>query len=305
MQHLPGACFLYPGQDDAITHAFMWMWIAIAGWLGCASDTARFDDPAGRVALSKGELNFTSRGLDDAGLQQILTKAPPLTGASLLGNRITEEGVSTLLRHSPHLARLDLSSNPIGDEGLRTIGQSRGWSALRLSDCGATSVGVQHLLPSLGQLEYLTLGKQPIGDASARALAPLPLHTLNVVDAGIGSEGAAVLLQNGQAQNLYLDGNDLSSLPPLPQLSSRLVVLTCSRCGLAGQVAKLTQGGPVGLQLLRLHDNQLHDADLDALASAPWLSSLKALEARNTDATPAALARLVAAWGDRPGLSVR
>ena len=272
--------------------------------LGC-TDKVRFDDPAGLVALSKGELHFTNRGLDDAGLAQILAKAPPLTDASLLGNHITITGLKTLLNHSPRLEQIDLSSNPIGDEGFRIIGNSRGLNGIYLSDCGATAAGIQNLLPALGDAEYLRAGKQDIGDSSAQALAPLPLHTLKLVDAGISGIGAAALLQHGQAQNPHLDGNDLSALPELDGLSPRLVVLACSGCNPAGNIAKLTRSEHAGLQLLRLHDNELNDADLDALANAPWLANLKGLRARNTNTTTAARNRLKAAWGNRPGLSIR
>ena len=85
----------------------------------------------------------------------------------------------------------------------------------------------------------------------------------------------------------------------------RLVVLACSRCNLAGNVSKLTRGDHSGLQLVRLNDNALNDADIDALTKAPWLAGLKALEARNTNTTAAARDRLKVAWGNRPGLRIR
>lgn len=286
----------------------MWRVPLLAGLFACASSSGGAPqeepvrDPAMLAALSRGVLVLANDGLDDAGLGAVLKNAPPLTEATLHGNALTAAGLQALLAHSGStLTSLNVSSNPIGDAGLRALAAAPppNLVALYVDDCGASTAGIEAIAKA-GVFDYVrhwSLGRQSVGDDGARALVTAR-GEVHLESADLSATGAAVLLTAGAATSLHLDGNDLSGMQALGALNPELTVLTCAGCQLPGTA--LASAEAPSLLLLRL--DGLGDADLEALAGAPWLVSLKALELRKLTASQPVRTTLREAWGKRSGL---
>jgi uncharacterized protein (TIGR02996 family) len=153
---------------------------------------------------------------------------------------IVRDSARRLLR-SPHLARLRqlrLHENAIGDAGAIAIARSRMRSIedLDLQTCAIGDDGVRELAGSsnMRAVRRWRLGGNPIGDASARAIAE-SIHTrgltsLDLARCQVSDEGAIALAANASASlELALAQNPIEDAGAAALVESPLRAVTLSR----------------------------------------------------------------------------
>ncbi len=218
-----------------------------------------------------------------------------------------------LLAESPKTAGLQvlvLGQNAIADDGAEAIA-GRAWSGLGQLGLAWTQLGPRGLAalarsPGLSHLHTLEIGYQPLGDAAVAQLTALPaLTSLSVSRTALAGPGARALLEVAVGW-LDLSDNPLpeGALAGLGALSPRLRSVSFKQSGLGASDAAVLAGLPApALRSVDLSMTKLDDAGLAALARAPWLAQLEALNVSYAGGSGAGLATLREAWGARPGLS--
>jgi hypothetical protein len=266
----------------------------------------------GRVTmLARGSLMLGSDvAVDDDELRAILDhpKVPPLTMIDVFAGRLGPAGVRALAASDKvrGLDDLRLGSCPIGDDGLAILAAALpALTRLAAPNVGATARGAEAVAAGRWRLVRVELGHQAIGDDGARALAGLALDHLLVQDAGIGGAGARRVIADGQVVNLTLDGNPIGAggLVGVERISSATRTLFLAKAGLAdADLEALATASAPALRALSLRYHAGGDAGLAALARAPWLAQLEALDVTGSR-RGGGLTALAAAWGARPGLT--
>jgi len=155
---------------------------------------------AGSRHLALTTLGLAGNVVSDEGVRA-LAGAPPMSGLRELdlarvpfgdgfGTVVREGGVAVLA--GLPLRRLVLRGNPVGDAGAAAF--ARGFEELRELDLAEAGLGPSAAwalaaAPSLGALDYLDLGGNPLGAAGARALCDAPFLprdlTVVVRDSGL------------------------------------------------------------------------------------------------------------------------
>lgn len=113
---------------------------------------------------------------------------PKVTGLSIYGSKITDEGLAGL-KNFPIVASLNLDSKSITDKGIRHLSKVPTFSFLRLNAARITDKGVSYL-PDLPALFFLELKTTQITDDGLKHLGRLPkLQTLYLDDTSITGSG--------------------------------------------------------------------------------------------------------------------
>ncbi|MCR5224649.1 MAG: hypothetical protein K6C34_01040 [Alphaproteobacteria bacterium] len=161
-------------------------------------------------------LDLAMNDIESTGARAIAAELPncKLRNLCLYGNRIGVLGAQEIARALPTAGNdgakftLDLSHSGIGDEGAQEIAATLPMSELRIlildgADIGAAGVRALARQLSHSNIEVLNLwNNRGMGDAGATALARAivesglnerPLHSVLLVNCGIGAEGARAL----------------------------------------------------------------------------------------------------------------
>lgn len=113
---------------------------------------------------------------------------PKVTGLSIYGSKITDEGLAGL-KNFPNVASLNLESKSITDKGIRHLCKAPTFSFLRLNATRITDKGVSYLT-DLPNLFFLELKTTQITDDGLKHLGRLPkLQTLYLDDTSIAGSG--------------------------------------------------------------------------------------------------------------------
>jgi len=267
--------------------------------------------------MSAANLTILNRGLSDGDLRQRFAEPArtQITDINLANNALTSEAVAIIV-DSPKtegITWLNLSRNGIGDEGLGLLARSTRLTTIKrllLAQVGATGDGVRVLAasPHFGTLQTLSLAYQAVGDVGAEALAAMGgVEQVNLTQAAITGAGAQALVARGHFASLDLSDNPLGqgALVGLTELSPHLRTLSLSQTGIgAKDFAALAAATAPALLSLDVNNNKIDDAGVLALASATWLGQLETLVVSGYFASTSARRELIAAWGERPGLTV-
>lgn len=215
---------------------------------------------------------------------EALATAPSLVELDLTGNTVDEFGGESLVR-SPHFEqwiRLGLANTGVAARTLEAMAEHEAPLAMRRLDLTGNQIaeaGASALArcQGLGALESLELSVNALDVAAVRALSEAPFVP--------------------QLRHLSLSFNPLTDAGIAHMLSSarleRLERLELHHCAIYGSVELPDELGWV-VNALDLDSNPFGDAFIEALASKPWMRSVRRLNLRRvrmTDRGAHALAR--------------
>jgi hypothetical protein len=264
--------------------------------------------------LAQGALAISDRRVDTAQLAQLLDapEVPVLLTIRASGNRLDGGAGRVLAGHAKTmgLTSLQLDANPgFGPDGVRALGAAPFLSTLR--DLSVTGTGADGpavaTLASASALRSLDASFNPVDDAAVPALLGLrALERLRLRETRLSGAGARALLEKTAVALLDLSGTPLGAgaLDGLGGVSPSLRSLDLSGAGLGPRDAVVLAQSALSLESLDLAGDPIGDVGVEALAGAPWLAHLTALDASGTGASALALDHLRAAWGHRRGLTL-
>lgn len=201
---------------------------------------------------------------------------PKVTGLSIDGSKITDEGLAGL-KNYPLVAMLNLDSPTITDQGVLRLSEIPTLSFLRLNATRITDKGLSYLT-KLPDLAYLELKTTQITDEGLKHLARLPkLQTLYLDDTSITGSGLKHLAALTQLRwlslsNTRLDDKGLGNLAEFPNFA-KVEVLYLSN-------TKITDAGCQAfdrlndLTVLALDKTAVTDKGLRHLKNMPRLYNL-------------------------------
>ncbi|HEX2569687.1 MAG TPA: hypothetical protein VH877_09025 [Polyangia bacterium] len=266
--------------------------------------------------MERGTLHLAAQSLNDEELAAILAdkRVPALNTLNVQDNPLSRAAIQTMSGSSKlqGLQRLALSDCAIGDEGMTLLAQSpilRSVYFLLLAGVNASSKGVEALAasPHTGALRRLDLSGQSLGDVGASAVLRLHgLEDLTLQKIDLQGAGARTLIEGATVKVLDLDRNSLGpgALVGLRRISPSLGTITLKLTGLGPQDAAALAALPANLQVLDLSYCPIGDAGVRALARAPWIGQLQALDAIGSQASEPAKEALRQAYGARRGLTL-
>jgi hypothetical protein len=185
---------------------------------------------------------------------------PKVTGLSIYGSKITDEGLAGL-KNFPLIGSLNLESSSITDQGVLHLSKIPTFSFLRLNATRITDKGVSYL-KDLPNLSFLELKTTQITDDGLEYLGRLPkLHTLYL-------------------DNTSITGSGLMHLAPLTQL--RLLSLDNTRLNDRGLSELAEHPNLAKIEVLYLADTKITDAGCTVFEK---LNNLRVLNLANTKIT--------------------
>lgn len=185
---------------------------------------------------------------------------PRVTGLSIDGSKITDEGLAGL-KNLPIVASLNLESKSITDKGVLHLSKVPTFSLLRLNAARITDKGVSYLT-DLPNLSFLELRTTQTTDAGLEYLGRLPrLHTLYLDDTSIAGSG-------------------LKHLAPLARL--RLLSLTNTSFNDQGLAELAEHPNLAKVEVLYLSNTEITDAGCEAFER---LNNLTVLTLDGTEVT--------------------
>ncbi len=283
--------------------------------LACAAPT-----PTGRILadnavdLHHGQLAVSDRGIHTAVLRALLDdpSVPDLRRIRAASNRLDGEAGVLLAghAHTRALVALELGFNAeVGPSGVRALAGAPLLATLEELRVPGTGVdgGALVALGASPALRLLDASYAPVGDDVCHALRAWPvLERLYLRETRL--TGACVTALSAHPTLVLLDvqGTRLGAgaLSGLVSMSPSLRSLGLEATGLGPSDVAMLVAAAGRLETLDLSRNPLGDAGVEALAASPLLRGLSGLELIDVGATPAALGRLRAAWGARPGLTL-
>lgn len=204
-------------------------------------------------------VNLSHNHMWDEGVQ-VLAKSENLFSLKKLylsSNSISDEGASALA-NSPKLRLvevLDLSSNGIGDEGVRALTDSPNLKSVNTLDLSSNRIGNEGAralaeFPNLRLVEVLDLSNNDVGSGGKEAFTKSPnFHSVKIID-----------LDNYQ----FLETNLFNFELVFETMTKKEVQLLSP--------AKLLR---TGKKILNLSGNMIGTGGAQALASTPYLDSMK------------------------------
>jgi Ran GTPase-activating protein (RanGAP) involved in mRNA processing and transport len=194
-----------------------------------------------------------------------------LTDLNLDSCALSHEGIALLSKstRSRDIQELCLAANPLGDLGFQALCKGDAFPALshlELQECEISGAALRHLGDAawLGQLAYLDLSQNPLGDGGAKHLAThfsstSPLSFLALESCDLQAEGISVLAKSGvlsSCEDIDLSGNAI---------------------GTAGAKA-LAEIEEADVETLYLRGVSLGDDGLKALLASPFLANVMTLD---------------------------
>lgn len=281
-----------PATDEAMDH--------IANLAGAEildlSQTDLTDVGAKHLSRMRGlrELHLTATAITDNALLA-LASMPTLNKLFLNETSITDHGLAHLSRVLS-LNTLDLSSTLVTNIGLVDLSDLTGLTALYLTATNITDPSPNTLfLSALPNLEYLSLNKTRIGNATAAHMVTLKrLQDLELLDTAISNDGLRQLGNLTSLQSLKLSADHFmgDALQHLEQLTSlqHLTVRSYQNVN--------DQGLPSLVQLRRLSSLELSGRGITDIvmvhaSSIPTLTSLSLSDCGVSDTGMAMLFRLI------------
>ena len=201
---------------------------------------------------------------------------PRVTGLSIYGSKITDEGLAGL-ENFPIVASLNLESKSITDKGIRYLCKVPTFSFLRLNATRITDEGVSYLT-DLPNLSFLELKTTQITDGGLEHLGRLPkLHTLYLDDTAITGSGMKHLaplkgLRLLSLNNTPFQNRGLAELAEHPNLAKIEVLYLAN--------TKITDAGCEAFEslndliVLTVHETEVTDKGIRHLKNMPGLYNL-------------------------------
>jgi len=201
---------------------------------------------------------------------------PKVTGLSIYGSKITDEGLAGL-KNFPKVASLNLESKSITDKGIRHLCRVPTFSFLRLNATRITDKGVSYLT-DLPDLSFLELKTTQITDDGLEHLGRLPkLHTLYLDSTSITGSGMKHLaplkhLRLLSLNNTPFQDEGLAELAEHPNLAKIEVLYLAN--------TKITDAGCKAFEslndliVLTVHETEVTDKGIRHVKNMPGLYNL-------------------------------